>query len=117
VDAWVVRDRRRITVLLVNRAFPGHPIQRETVNVRLHGTAQPVVAWMERIDHDHCNPRRLWEKLGSSPYPDPAELEALHAASELRREVIAVQDAHDGVTFNLDVPPDGIASVTLEFAV
>jgi xylan 1,4-beta-xylosidase len=116
VDAWVVRDRPRLAVLLVNRAFPGHPIKTESVSVRLHGTAQPVVAWMERIDEDHCNPRRLWEALGSSPYPDPAELDALRAASELRREIFVVQAAGDGIVLRLDVPPDGIACITLEFA-
>ncbi|MDQ2915715.1 MAG: hypothetical protein M3R40_00890 [Pseudomonadota bacterium] len=76
----------------------------------------PIVAWLERIDENHCNPRRLWESLGSSPYPDPAELDALRAASELRREVVAVQDTGDGIVFHLDVPPDGIACITLEFA-
>ncbi len=116
VDAWVVRDGARVAVVLVNRAFPGHPIERETVNVRLHAASSPIVAWLERIDEDHCNPRRLWEALGSSPYPDPAELAALHAASELRREVMTVQDTSDGCMFHLDVPPDGIACVTLEFA-
>ena len=78
VDAWVVRDHHKLAVLLVNRAFPTHPIQTETISVRLRGPVQPVVAWLERIDHDHCNPRRLWEDLGSSPYPDRAELEARH---------------------------------------
>jgi len=116
VDAWVVRDHADVAVLLVNRVFPGVPIKRETISVRLHGVAQPARAWLERIDEDHCNPRRLWEDLGRTPYPDPAEIEALHAASELRREVIAVQSTNDGVIFHLDVPPDGIACITLKFA-
>ncbi|MEO6986142.1 MAG: glycoside hydrolase [Paralcaligenes sp.] len=114
VDAWVVRNRAQIVVLLVNRAFPGHPIQSESVSMRLHGASRPSVAWIERIDEGHCNPRRLWEKLGSSPYPNRPELEALHSASELRREIISVQDTNDGVIFHLDVPPNGIASITLE---
>lgn len=116
VDAWVVRDHDRVAVLIVNRAFPGQPIQSETVSVRLHGIARPALAWLERIDQDHCNPRRLWEAMGCSPYPDPAELAALRAESELRREVIKMQDTNDGVVFHLDIPPDGIACITMEIA-
>lgn len=116
VDAWVIRDAARIAVLLVNRAFPGKPIRSETVSVRLHNVSRPTVAWLERIDRDHCNPRRLWEALGCSAYPDRAEIAALRAASELRREIITVQDTSDGIIFHLDIPPDGIAGITLEYA-
>jgi hypothetical protein len=36
-----------------------HPIQTEQVDVRLAGAPAPRTAWIERIDEDHANPRRL----------------------------------------------------------
>ena len=59
VDAWVVRKHDSATIIITNLAMPRHPIQTELVNLRLSSAPSPRTAWIERIDEDHANPRRL----------------------------------------------------------
>ncbi|MGA8278320.1 MAG: hypothetical protein WB784_09005 [Rhodanobacteraceae bacterium] len=116
VDATVTRRENRICILLGNHAFPGHAIAREQVSIALTG-AQPLdQVWLERIDEDHCNPRKLWASMGSPQYPDPDQLQRLHAASELTREALAWKTTGDGIAFEIDLPPHAVAAITFDQA-
>lgn len=121
VSAWVVRKGRTATALLVNHAMPRHPIHTELVTLRLAGAPEPCAVYVERIDEDHANPRRLWEAMGKPRYLDVRAVEALQRGSVL------VQEPHPWVytpgaytPANLDLaialPPHGIAAITVEFA-
>ena len=114
VDATVVRGERQLMVLLTNHAFPEHPIATESVVLRLVGTSGLTSAWLERIDQDHCNPRRLWESMGSPEYPDAGQLHRLHDASSLQRESIACAVHEDALELRLELPPHAIAAITLD---
>ena len=72
VDAWVVRDRASATVLLTNHALPHHPIKGESIRVQLTGLQPPQSVYVERIDEDHANPKRLWIEMGKPALPTPA---------------------------------------------
>lgn len=114
VDATVVRGEQELTVLLTNHAFPKHPIEMERVRITLQGAKPPSAAWLERIDGDHCNPRRAWESMGSPHSPTSEQLLQLNGASELRREPLAWKVALDQISFELDIPAHAVAALTLE---
>ncbi len=86
VSAWVVRKGRTATALLVNHAMPRHPIHTELVTLRLAGAPEPCAVYVERIDEDHANPRRLWEAMGKPRYLDVRAVEALKRGSALVQE-------------------------------
>ena len=68
IDVWVVCKEKSATVLITNLAMPRHPIQTELVHLRLLGAPVPEIAWIERIDEDHANPRALWHAMGEPEY-------------------------------------------------
>lgn len=115
VDASVVRGPHQLVVLLTNHAFPRHPIATEQVQISLHGAQAPAEAWLERIDAEHCNPRKLWEAMGSPKYPDADQLLRLQDTSELRREPLSCKQDAGNLALQLDLPPHAVAAITLEY--
>jgi xylan 1,4-beta-xylosidase len=118
VDATLVRGDRHIMAMLTNHAFPQHPIENEHIVLTLDCAQPPIAAWIERIDADHCNPRKLWEALGATEYPDADQFRRLHAASGLQRKPLSwqAQAQAQGICLQLDLPPHAVAAVTLDFA-
>jgi xylan 1,4-beta-xylosidase len=115
VDTAVVRGEQKITALVTNHAFPKHPIAAEHVKIELRGAAAPADAWLERVDEDHCNPRKVWEAMGSPDYPDAKQLRRLQEVSELRRETLPCKRIADALMLEIDLPPQAIAAITLEY--
>ncbi len=115
VDATVVRSEHQVTVLMTNHAFPSHPITTEQVQIVLRSAVPPAQAWLERIDENHCNARKLWEMMGSPEYPDANQLLRLQDASELRREALIWKAAADALVLEIDLPPHAVAAITLEY--
>ena len=116
VDAWVIRKSDAATILVTNLAMPRHPIQTELVNVRLLGAPAPRTAWIERIDEDHANPRRLWQIMGEPTYLTPSEAERLKMASTLRPEAQPWTHEQGDIALAVALPPQSVAAITIEFA-
>jgi len=114
-EVWVVRKGRTATVLMTNFAMPRHPIQTELVKLRLSGTPKPRTAWIERIDQDHANPRRLWQSLGEPEYLSQLQVEQLGTASVLRKESQPWTHDQGNMDLAIALPPQSVAAVTIEF--
>ncbi|MEO8839315.1 MAG: glycosyl hydrolase [Herbaspirillum sp.] len=115
VDCTVVRGDRKVTVLLTNHAFPKNSIQTEQVAVELSVARPPTAAWIERVDEDHCNPRRLWESLGSPASLSQAQVRQLDEASALQRTALAWQPHGETIALKIELPAHAVAAITLEF--
>jgi xylan 1,4-beta-xylosidase len=113
VAAWVVLAGRRITVLFVNFAPPMHDLVPESVVVHIATTATVQSATIERIDDTHANAKRSWLELGAPEYLRQADVDALHAASALNVERWHVDSDDHGIHVTADLPPNGVAAVTL----
>jgi xylan 1,4-beta-xylosidase len=116
VDAWVVRGKRSVAVLLTNHALPRHPISTESVQVALVDAPRPTRVTVERIDEDHANPRRLWEDIGEPEYPTPQAIERLDEASQLTARRLPWTYRAQTARFALTLPPHAVALVTIELA-
>ena len=116
VDVWTIRKGNAVTIMMTNLAMPRHPIQAEAVNVRLSGAPGPGVAWIERIDDDHANPRRLWQSMGEPEYLSPLQVSQLEAASVLVKDAQPLTFEHGNIDLKIDLPPQSVASITIEFA-
>ena len=115
VDVWAVTNRDALTVLVTNHALPRHPIKAESVQVKLTGLLSPPRnVYIERIDHDHANAKRLWIEMGKPALPTEREVEQLHVASEIVREPVPWN--HEARTLHLKfaMPPQSIAAITVE---
>ncbi|MGB6979247.1 MAG: glycosyl hydrolase [Candidatus Acidiferrales bacterium] len=115
VDAWMVRDKKAATILLTNHAMPRHAIQTELVKVRILGAPRPRAAFLERIDGEHANPRKLWTAMGEPRYLSALEVEQLKEASCLMKQSQPWTYAQPNIDLAIDLPPHAVAAITLEF--
>lgn len=116
VDAWVIRKMNSATMLLTNHALPRHAIKTELVHVRLIGVhAEPVTAYLQRIDENHANPRRWWSEMGEPKYLSALQVTQLQASSCLRKEPISFKSEDRTIHLNIDLPPHAVAAITIEF--
>jgi xylan 1,4-beta-xylosidase len=105
------------SVLLLNVALPRHPIaaERVTLEIARPDGRPPRAASVSRIDDAHANPRAAWEAMGRPEYPSARQVAELEAASVVVAEPLEV--AHDGsrTRFTLDLPPDAMALVRIDW--
>jgi xylan 1,4-beta-xylosidase len=116
VDLWVVGGRDEITVLITNHALPRHPIQCETIQVRLSHAPRPISATIERIDEDHANPKRLWRELGEPMYLNPDELLPLQDAARLDPQSHPWRYNEGTIDLEVELPPHAVAAITVKCA-
>jgi xylan 1,4-beta-xylosidase len=116
VNAWVIRGKDSAKIITTNVAMPRHPIQTEIINLRLSGAPTPQTAWIERIDEDHANPRRLWQTMGEPEYLSALQVEQLQTASLLRKEPHPWKHELGHIDLAVALPPQSVAAITIEFA-
>jgi xylan 1,4-beta-xylosidase len=116
VDVWVIRKNDTATILITNLAMPRHPIQTELLKLQLSGASAPRNVWIERIDEDHANPRRLWQTMGEPEYLSALQVQQLETASILRKESQPWTHERGNINLTVALPPQSVAAVTIEFA-
>lgn len=116
VQAWLIRKSNTATLLVTNFALPRHPVQTELIQFHLSKTSEPRAIYIERIDQDHANPVLLWKEMGEPKYLTDVQTQQLRAESRLLKEVIPCHYQDGTVTVDLDIPPQALAALTLEFA-
>jgi xylan 1,4-beta-xylosidase len=116
VGAWAARAGHRTTVLLANHAQPRAPIETKLVSVQLTHAPAPRTAHIERIDDTHANPRHAWIAMGQPACLTASEVDYLKGVSRLRREPIGWRYDAGTVHLDLNLPPHGVAALTLEFS-
>ncbi|HWN11475.1 MAG TPA: glycosyl hydrolase [Pyrinomonadaceae bacterium] len=115
VDCSVIRKDSSLTVLLTNHTTPGHSIETEEIEIRLNHASKPIAAFIQRIDSDHANPKRLWEEMGQPEYPGRKDVEQLQDASRLVKEKQPIRYKDDTATLKTTLPAHAVAAVTIEF--
>jgi xylan 1,4-beta-xylosidase len=116
VDCSVIRKESSISVLLTNHTTPGHSIETEHIEVRLSNAFKPVTGHIQRIDGEHVNPKRLWEKMGQPEYLERKRVEQLEEASQLVQEKQPFSYKNGVLSLETNLPPHAVASITVEFA-
>jgi len=113
VDAWVVRKRGGVTILLTNHALPHQSIRRERVRVTLHRSSRPRSAFIRRVDERHANPRRVWLQQGEPDYLSPSMVERLDVASRLEEARHPYEFANQTTYVEVDLLPHSVAAVSV----
>ncbi|MGH7319422.1 MAG: GH39 family glycosyl hydrolase [Candidatus Rokuibacteriota bacterium] len=116
VDIWAVRKKDQLALVLTNHALPRHSIDGHRVLVRLADTPPPRAAVVERIDDGHANVKAEWRRMGEPEYLDRAAVERLHEASRTVAEPCPVVHAGRTLDLEIDLPPHGVAVVTIDLA-
>lgn len=116
VDAWVLTGDRRISVLISNWALPRHSITAEMVRVQLESAPPCMSCRVARIDDHHANAWSAWNAMGSPGSLAAADVETLEAASLMHSVPCHFQYEAGALSFEVAMPPQGVACVTFELA-
>jgi xylan 1,4-beta-xylosidase len=111
VDAWFVRGDQRSTLVLTNFALPRHPIETELASFALKSAKSTTMASVQRIDLEHANAKRHWERLGKPEYLSAATVDELTELSQLRSEPLAVEDTAGTLNIEVLMPPQSVAAI------
>lgn len=115
LEALAVRKgSEKLTIVLHNHNIPLSPIREEPAQVVIMGIGRLKAATIQRVDDNHCNPRKAWIEMGSPEYPSREQIRKLMDASELKTEAISGEYEGEDLIFRVSVPPHGIAAITLE---
>ena len=115
VDCSVVQNESSVTALVTNHTTPGHSIETEEIHLRFDNAREPMRAFIQRVDEDYANAKRLWREMGQPEYLTHKQVERLQEASEVSTEKQAVS-FHDGAVFlKARIPAHAVAAITVEF--
>ena len=115
VDAWLVKGGPGAALVLTNFALPRHPIHTEKVRLVVYGTSPSTVSTIQRIDLEHCNPKRRWQQLGQPEYLSKAMVHELCETSRLRREEQKIDIAAGVATLEVEMPAQSVALIELRW--
>ncbi|MEO8848900.1 MAG: glycosyl hydrolase [Casimicrobiaceae bacterium] len=114
VDVWVVGREDAVTVLITNHVLPRHAIKPESLRIQLKGLLAPRNVYIERIDDEHANAKRLWIEMNKPALPTQREVEQLHVASQIVRESLPWEFKAGTLDLEFTMPPQAIAAITVE---
>jgi xylan 1,4-beta-xylosidase len=115
VDAWIIRNGKMLTILLTNHALPRHPIEADQAHIQLAGVPRPSAVYAERIDHEHANPKKLWQEMGEPEYLSSKQVEELQAASRVTRRPHPWNYYEGSLHIDIGMPPHAVAAISVEF--
>ncbi len=113
VDVWIFKKEGAVQILVVNSQLPKHAISLELVTIELKLKAHVASAYVEKIDDYHANATQAWIEMGSPATLSIEQVATLEHASELTKEDITVQINADTISVSIEMPPQGVACVTL----
>ncbi|HEU0227702.1 MAG TPA: glycosyl hydrolase [Arachidicoccus soli] len=114
VDVWIIRKEKIINVLATNWALPKHKINNETITIHLKNISKISNAYIQKIDSNHSNPRKIWEENGSKDYLNEIEIKDLIVASRLQEESIQFKTNLQAAYYTLSLPAQSSACITIE---
>lgn len=112
VEYAAFRDENSLQVLVFAQSNDPRERKHYEVELEIRGAAKAVTA--ERIDDGHCNPKRLWQEMGSPQNLTPAEVEDLKARSRLVSEPEAFTVTGGKTVFSCALDTNDIVLYTLE---
>ena len=115
VDCSLIQKESSVTLLLTNHTTPGHSIATEQLEIHLDNAREPVKAFIQRIDEDHANPKRLWVEMRQPEYLTSKEIDQLQDASQVITEKQPFKYDDGAIVLKANMPPHAVAAITIEF--
>ncbi len=114
VDFWIIKKDTAIQILLINSILPKHPQKTEFISIELQIEEKVIASYVERIDDIHANATNAWIDMGRPRSLSAAQVISLEKSSSLVKEPFSIRSKGKTITIEIDIPPQGIACITLE---
>ncbi|MDR1642937.1 MAG: hypothetical protein LBT59_24865 [Clostridiales bacterium] len=102
-------------ILLFRQSMKQLDLPKIAANVTLETDKKPSRATAQRIDEDHCNPLKCWERDGKPADLNQSEVERYISESAMAEEKIEFQCADSEVSFSVSLGVNDMALVRLIF--
>ncbi len=93
-----------------NLAEPGVNAPAKSIRFDLQGVRPGATISISRVDATHGNILEAYDKMGQPRYPTPKQQKLLRIAAQLPP---AEMERLHAASFTLEIPPEGLAVVTL----
>jgi xylan 1,4-beta-xylosidase len=116
LNLWVIRKQNMVTILFAHPAIRRHSILAESLNLYITGDPDPRVPWIEKVDEDHANPRRLWQDVGEPRCPSAIQVARVKATSYSVKQPQRWRYQQQNIDLTFVLLSHAVAAITIEFA-
>lgn len=110
VDCGAFTDGKNVQILLTPQSGDYFENKRHEVELSLDFAASDVT--VQRIDDDHCNPKRLWKEIGSPDNLTRAEVVSIKERSKLTEEPLPFAVQNGKTVIRLSLSTNDVALIT-----
>ena len=110
VDCGAFTDGKNVQILLTPQSGDYFENKRHEVELSLDFAASDVT--VQRIDDDHCNPKRLWKEIGSPDNLTRAEVASIRERSKLIEETLPFSVENGKTVVRLSLATNDVALIT-----
>lgn len=114
VEAAAFDGEKEKQVLLFRQNTKQLDVPAESVQLEIELKASPKRVYLQRIDEEHCNPRRIWEEMGCPNDLNHAEVEQIRRASEMVDEEIDYTYENGSLAINTALGVNDIYFIRIE---
>jgi xylan 1,4-beta-xylosidase len=112
VEYAAFRNGSSIQVVVYTQSNDPNKNERHDVEIEIDGIA--VSGQVERIDDDHCNPKKLWLEMGSPQNLTPKQVDRIKDESKLKVETAEFEVRNGKTILHSVLQTNDIALYTIE---
>lgn len=110
IDCGAFTDGRNVQILLTPQSGDYYENKQYEIDLSLVFAASNVT--VQRIDDDHCNPKRLWKEIGSPDNLTRAEVASIRERSKLIEETLPFSVENGKTVVRLSLATNDVALIT-----
>ena len=112
VDCGAFTDGTNVQVLLTPQSGDYYENKEYTVSLSFDFAAKSVS--VQRIDDDHCNPKKFWQQMGSPDNLTREETESIKAQSKLTEEPLPFSIQDSKTVLSISLRTNDVALITVK---
>ncbi|MDF7638728.1 hypothetical protein PT285_04870 [Lactobacillus sp. ESL0791] len=109
-ELLAIKKGSNLQLLAYNHNVPNEKIEKQRILIDVAKPNLTTDCSLLRIDEDHANAKKYWQKLGEPTYVTETQAKNLHCASELKQETLKILNGK----IELEMPIHSCAFVTIE---
>ena len=113
-EAFALKKDGEVMIFVYNHDLERRDIQPQEIELSLRGDISSVE--MAVIDEEHCNPKKVWEEMGSPRYLTKDQVREISEQSGLAYEPAAAVEAAEGRTICFTAAEESVTILRIALA-
>ena len=112
IDCGAFTDGKNVQILLTPQSGDYYENKKHEAEFSLDFAASQVT--IRRIDGEHCNPKKLWQEMGSPDNLKPSEVEEIKECSKLTEEPLPFSAENGKTRINISLQTNDVVLITVK---